>query len=184
MKKLAAIALICLLIMTGCTSNEPESLSDEEIIPVAATKATKEPLPDTLTEDQGEQSDVEGGLLNEKMNTINFENISGYFTRKTVQDEVEYIEMFAFEKDTFIRIATHELDREVFAYNYKSDDFTYIYYFDGEMTTKTIMNVATGAVLEDDEGYAELLTQSADELKGYFKDLLEVAGISPDELHY
>ncbi len=184
MRKLTAIAIICLMIMSGCTTSAPESLSDEEISPIAASKATKIPAAEATQEVEENSSEDTDGLLEDKMGTISFENISGYFTRKAVQDEVEYIEMFAFEKNSFIRIATHELDREVFAYNYKSDDFTYIYYFDGDMTAKTVINVATGAVLEDDGGYAELLTQSADELKGYFKDLLEVAGISPDELHY
>jgi hypothetical protein len=90
--------------------------------------------------------------------------------------------MFSFDKDTFVRIATSDIEREVFAYNYVSDDFTYIYYFDGDMAAKTVINIGTGAVLEDEQGYAELLTESADELKLYFNDLMEVAGLVPDEL--
>ena len=157
-------------------------MEEENISPVIAQKTQFEPTGEAVGSDEG-TSEEALQELNDKMAKIEFENISGYYTRRAVEEDGEYIEMFSFEKNTFIRISTKGLDREVFAYNYKSDDFTYIYYFDGVMTAKTVMNVGTGAVLEDPEGYAEILSPSADELKDYFKDLMEAAGLVPDELH-
>ena len=69
------------------------------------------------------------------------------------------------------------MEQEVFAYNYQTDDFTYLYYFDGDLMTKTRFNVATGDVIEDEAGYADLLKTDADDLKVYFTSLLGESGI-------
>jgi hypothetical protein len=95
---------------------------------------------------------------------------------------MQFMEMFSFDKANFIRIAENDVEREVFAYNYTSDDFTYIYYFDGELVSKTVFNVSTGAILEDEDGFTEYLTTDAEELKIYFNTLLDSSGITLDEL--
>lgn len=185
MKKYFVILLMVLLLTAGCSKIYTPDIKDENISPAAASKAD-----DALSEQSAEptqeatQTETDPAVpLEEKMAIIGFEKVSGYYTRKALEEDTEYMEMFSFEKNTFIRITTSDLEREVFAYNYKSDDFTYIYYFDGDIAAKTIINVGTGAVLEDNEGYAELLTLSADELKLYFSSLLEAAGLVPDDLH-
>ena len=174
-----------LLLTTGCSKFNAPDIRDENIEPAEAVKTTdavSAQESQSPAEEAQEQADT-AVSLQEKMATAGFEKVSGYYTRKVFEDETEYMEMFSFEKNTFIRITTSDIEREVFAYNYKSDDFTYIYYFDGDMAAKTVINVGTGAVLEDEEGYAELLTLSADELKLYFNSLMEAAGLVPDDLH-
>ena len=189
MRKILILLMVMMFFVTGCSNKAAPSLNDENINPIEAKPAESSVI---NQEDQNQQEiseeeniDVNDTSLKEKMALIDFEEVSGYYTRKAIEEETEaeYVEMFSFEKNTFIRITTTELDREVFAYNYLSDDFTYIYYFDGEMTAKTKINVETGAVIEDSGDYAELLTVTADEIKLYFGDLMEVAGLDPDDLH-
>lgn len=188
LKKSLILVLSILLIASiasGCSVNTLPSLSEEGVSPIVAQEATKEPL---IEKAQEELEPIENAVdttpsLKEAMLKIDFEEVAGYYTRTAIEDESEYVEMFVFEKNTFARIATNDLEREVFAYNYLADDFTYIYYFDGEMTAKTEMNIGTGIVYLDESGYAELLTLSAEELKTYFSDLMEAAGISPVDLH-
>jgi hypothetical protein len=185
LKKLFVVLLMMLLLFTGCSSFNAPDIRDENISPAAADKAedavAEQSSQPTQEADQNQEDSATS--LQEKMAIIGFEEVSGYYTRKAFEEDTEYMEMFSFEKNTFIRITTSDVEREVFAYNYKSDDFTYIYYFDGEIAAKTVINVGTGAVMEDEEGYAEFLTLSADELKIYFNSLLEAAGLVPDDLH-
>ncbi len=186
MKKTFILLLIVLFVLSGCSNNSAPSLDNENISPVEALEAaTEEPNINESYQIETQESETmpDVSSLKEKMALIGFEEVSGYYTRNAIEEDVEYMEMFSFEKNTFVRISTNDLEREVFAYNYQSDDFTYIYYFDGELAAKTKINVDTGAVLEDSDGYAELLSASADELKIYFSDLLEAAGLSPDELY-
>ena len=180
MKKIY-ILLIALLTLSvaGCESISVPDLEQENISPADVQKATSVPTEEISRQVQSETQEIS---LADKMSAIGFEEVSGYYTRRALEDETEYVEMFSFDKDTFVRIATSDVEREVFAYNYVSDDFTYIYYFDGDMAAKTVINIGTGAVLEDEQGYAELLTESADELKLYFNDLMEAAGLVPGEL--
>jgi len=184
LKKTIIVLMIVLLLLSGCVTNNAPDIKGENIQPAQALQAASEPTgQDLKPQEEAPKDDAQVTVsLKEKMAIIGFEEISGYYTRKALEDETEYVEMFSFEKTTFIRIATSELEREVFAYNYASDDFTYMYYFDGDMTAKTIINIGTGAVTEDAEGYAELLTENADELKVYFSDLMEAAGLVPNEL--
>ena len=184
MKKYFVILLIVLLLLTGCSKFYAPDIQDENIEPAEAVKASDEVSgQETQPTEEVQQQTESAASLNEKMAIIGFQKVSGYYTRKAFEEDTEYLEMFSFDKNTFIRITTSDVEREVFAYNYKSDDFTYIYYFDGDMAAKTVINVGTGAVLEDEEGYAELLTLSADELKIYFGSLMEAAGLVPDDLH-
>ena len=108
--------------------------------------------------------------------------VSGVYSRKVLEDDTNITEMFTLDKTNFIRVATNDFEQEVYAYNYISDNFTYMYYFDGELVSKTIFNVDTGAILQDADGYSEFLKVVAEEQKIYFYELINVAGITIDEI--
>lgn len=158
--------------VTQATIDPTEKASSE------ATNALNESVQAT-----GEQtSDTQIIPLNDKFAQIEFYMVSGFYSRKVQQDGLEFIETFALDKNSFVRIAENELEQEVFAYNYRSDDFTYIYYFDGELMSKTIFNVDTGAILQDPDGYTESLKIDAEEIKIYFYALLDTAGLTVEDL--
>jgi hypothetical protein len=177
--KLVIFSLIILLIFSGCATNSAPDLTDEPIEQFKVIKSTDNQ--DEIIEEQSNQP-TQDLPLEEKFSTIDFYLVSGIYSRKVLQGEIEYTEMFSLDKNSFIRIASNELEQEVFAYNYVSDDFTYLYYFDNEMLSKTIFNIDTGAVLQDSAGYAELLTKEAEELKIYFYDLMGASGLNPTDL--
>lgn len=186
MKKILVIMIIFILLTAGCEYNAPV-LIDEPIETFEVARATIEPTinetpaPEKSTEED-DVIDTDGATLDEKLAKIEFFMVSGYFCRNVLEEDTTITEMFSFDKNSFVRIATSELEREVYAYNYLSDDFTYIYYFDGDLVSKTVFNIDTGAILEDSDGYAELLKADADELKKYFYELMDISGFSLDEL--
>ena len=188
MKKLFISLIITIIILSGCTSKSAPDLLDENIETFEVTKATQETVLDTHKPDNNEipeetqSTETKKIKLEDMFAKIDFYLVSGFYSRNVVQEEVEFTEMFALDKTNFVRIAQNELEQEVFAYNYVSDDFTYIYYFDGEMMNKTVFNISTGAILQDEDGYAELLKADAEEIKIYFYELLEISGLSAEEL--
>ena len=172
------IFIFITLLMVGCSNNKPKDLISENINTIDLEEET---MQDIISEI--EQNNKGTNLaVEEKLANIGFKLISGQYTRKVLQEEIEYTEMITTEKNSFLRIASNELEQEVYAYNYESDDFTYLYYFDIELISKTKFNIATGAILVDDEGYAELLTIDAQELKLYFFDLMNEGDLEIEEL--
>ncbi|MCK5129388.1 MAG: hypothetical protein KAQ68_06035 [Clostridiales bacterium] len=183
MKRLSIFLIIIVLALSGCAVDSAPELAAEDIKTFDVIKETQEATQPTEKPQATEESvESEGVTIEEKLAKIDFYLISGFFSRNVVQEEVEYTEMFALDKTSFVRIAQNDVEQEVYAYNYISDDFTYIYYFDGEMTSKTVFNIATGAILQDPDGYTELLTIDAEELKVYFFSLLDASGIIVEEL--
>lgn len=129
-----------------------------------------------------QQTSSANATLDEKFAKIDFYLVAGVYSREVLQDEIEITEMFTLDKTNFVRVASGEFEQEVFAYNYVSDNFTYLYYFDGEMVSKTVFNVDTGAILQDINGYSEYLKVDAEELKLYFEELIRTAGIEISEI--
>ncbi len=171
MKKTGLIIVLAITIwLAGCESSPAVDLTDEVI-------ATFPVIDEANLADTTGGSAAAGSNLAEKFETIGFLPISGQFARNVIEDDVTYTELFSLEKENFIRIAASDMEQEVFAYNYQTDDFTYLYYFDGDLMTKTRFNVATGDVIEDEAGYADLLKTDADDLKVYFTSLLGESGI-------
>ena len=132
--------------------------------------------------DSTQQTSVDQTTLDEKFAKIDFYLVSGVYSRKVLQEDVEITEMFTLDKTNFVRVASGEFEQEVYAYNYVSDNFTYLYLFDGELVSKTVFNVDTGAILQDINGYSEYLKADADELKSYFTELIRAAGIEISEI--
>lgn len=178
------------IIFSGCADNNTPDLLDEPIETFEVTQAITEPTETTVTEtdesvqatDEQQPSEEQILLLDDKFAIIEFFMVSGFYSRNVTQDGLEFTEMFSLDKNNFVRIAENELEQEVFAYNYFSDDFTYIYYFDGDLMSKTIFNVNTGAILQDEEGYTESLKIDAEEIKIYFYALIESAGLTVEDL--
>lgn len=181
MKKiLLLLIIVCTLIFTACTNDKIEDIDDERIPKFDIHKSDEVDETDETGEaDKEPQVNI---LLNDKFAEIDFYLVSGVYSRNVLQDEVKMLEMFALDKDSFVRIASSDMEQEVYAYNYTSDDFIYMYYFDGELLSKTVINVSTGAVLQDEEGYAELLVSDADDLKAYFIQLIYLGNISLPDL--
>lgn len=177
--KLITLALALTFLISGCSINKPPELSDE---PIETLEVIEFSSPEEESSDNTLDVIDSNVSLDEKFLKIDFHCVSGMYTRKVLQDDIELVEMFSFEKNSFIRIASNEMEQEVYAYNYLSDDFTYLYYFDGELMSKTKINLETNAILEDTAEYAELLFADAEELKIYFGDLLEASGLNVEEL--
>lgn len=175
MKKII-IFLIAILLLTGCAKSKAPNILDEPIVTFEVSEA-KNP-----SQDESSNNLEVPQSIQDRFASINFHMVSGNYCRNVTQDGVEYSEMFVGYKNNFVRIATNEMEQEVFAYNYISDDFTYLYYFDGELLSKTIFNVGTGAIIQDSEEYAELLTTEAEQIKVYFNDLLTTSGLSISNL--
>ena len=175
MKKTGLIlVLMTVILFSGCTSSSATDLTEE----VIATF----PVYDEAELATATSSPTANLGLAEKFEAIGFMMVSGQYTRNVTEDEITLTEMFALEKTNFIRIAYSDMEQEVFAYNYETDDFTYLYYFDGELMTKTKFNIETGAILEDEAKYADLLTTDAEALKVYFYALLDEAGLEITDL--
>lgn len=177
MKKII-IFLIAIFLLTGCTRSDAPQLLDEPIVTFDVTEVTSIPeendkLPSTQKANQS---------IEDRFALIDFCVVSGNYSRNVMHDDVEFTEMFVGYKNNFVRVATNDMEQEVFAYNYTTDDFTYLYYFDGELMSKTVFNIETGAVLQDPEGYAELLLTQAEEIKIYFNDLLKASGLTLNDL--
>ncbi|MEX1308496.1 MAG: hypothetical protein AB1Z19_08210 [Eubacteriales bacterium] len=168
------LVLMVVLLIAGCASTSSVELTDE----VIATF----PVYDEAELASASNSPTSTSDLAEKFETIGFVMVSGQYTRNVTEDDITLTEMFALDKTNFIRIAFDDMEQEVFAYNYTTDDFTYLYYFDGELMTKTKIHVDTGAVLEDEAGYADLLTTDAEALKVYFNALIDDAGLTISDL--
>jgi len=164
------IALVLTLLMAGCTTPSAVDLTEEAI-------ATFPVIDEASLADATDSSVAVDPSLSDKFEAIGFLPIAGQYSRNVTQDDITYTEMFSLGKENFIRIAASDMEQEVFAYNYHTDDFTYLYYFDGDLMTKTKFNVSTGDIIEDESGYAELLRTDADDLKQYFNGLLDESGI-------
>ncbi|MCK5811615.1 MAG: hypothetical protein KAG94_01830 [Clostridiales bacterium] len=179
MKKLLIIGLISTLIFTSCSNSLVIPLDEEPINTFEVTKDSEinssNPTPTETTESQGIS-------LDEKFANIDFYLVAGVYSRNVLQDDIKMTEIFAIDKTNFVRVASNEFEQEVFAYNYVSDNFTYLYYFDDEIISKTIFNIDTGAILEDIDGYSELLKVKAEEIKVYFNALIEKVEITIEEI--
>jgi uncharacterized protein YceK len=178
MRKIIPI-LIIVLILSGCASNGVVPLTEEPVETFDVEKRSSEPV----ATDSEETGNATAENIKDKFSIIGFHQVSGVYSRKVLEGEAEVVEMFSLEKHNFIRMKSGEFEREIFAYNYLSDDFTYLYYFNGELMAKTIMNIDTGAVMEDEDEYAPLLESEAEAVKQYFNDLIVEAGIGMDELN-
>ena len=155
-----------ILILSGCT-NEHEA---------DASRGPQESTAVINSEESANDS------FEEKLNSIGFSLVSNEFVRNVIQDDTEIMEMLALEKNSFIRTTINGFEQEAYAYNYISDDFIYLYYVEDELMAKTVYNIQTGEVLQDDAGYSALLATEAEALKQYFYDLLEEALLTIDEL--
>ena len=172
--------------LTGCFENDINDINDEIIETFEVIKSEEEnngssPIIDEILGNNNENSTVDTAL-NDKFASIDFYQIAGIYTRNVQQDDIEVMEMFAQDKNSFLRIASNDLEKEVYAYNYVMDEFTYLYYFDSELISKTVINVTTGKIERDDAGYASLIADDATALKDYFYELINTAGIILDEL--
>ncbi|MEX1377125.1 MAG: hypothetical protein AB1Z23_06545 [Eubacteriales bacterium] len=184
--KIAISVLIISIVLSGCIGNDIKSIDDEVIETFEVIKSEGDSSQGSIFEksqsgSSDENRETNNGL-DEKFSTISFSLVSGVYSRNVVQDDIEVLEMFAQDRNNFVRIASNNLDKEVFAYNYVSDEFTYLYYFDGELFSKIVIDVESGKVIQDDENYAEMLMTDAEELKEYFNALINSAGISVEEL--
>lgn len=179
-----------MLLFTGCTTTNAKKLTDEPVVTFEVSEATSAPDDNAITNDDIHQNDDSTTntddvslSINDKFASIEFSIVSGNYCRNVTHDDVEYTEMFVGNKNNFVRVATNDLEQEVFAYNYILDNFTYLYYYDGELMSKTVFNITTGVVLEDSEEYADLLKAEAEEIKIYFNDLLKTSGLNVQDLN-
>lgn len=187
MKSIPIITIIIsVMLLSACSGSPALPLEDE---PIATFEVTQTQLSDPTAEpdddstvDQTEPSIVEPLSLDSKFASIEFYQVNGVFTRVLSQDELEITELFSLDKDTFIRVAVNDIDREIFSYNYSSEVFTYLYYLDGELLSKTVINLNTGEVLQDEDQFAQLLITDAEDLRTYFYELLEQSGILIEEI--
>jgi hypothetical protein len=177
-KSIVMILIVIVFLAVSCLNSEPVDLSQEQI---QALEIKEETIQDAI-EEMAQNEGPTNLILEDKFAIIDFKLVSGKYTRSVIQDEVEYIEMIALDKNSFLRIAANEIEQEIYSYNYKSDDFTYLYYLKDELLSKTKFNIDTGAILIDEDGYAELLTIEAQELKQYLFDLLEQSDIAIEDL--
>ncbi len=174
MKRYIFIAMAVLLgvvAFAGCNEKDMDDIDAEVIETFEVIKS------DTSSGNVNENSPI-----NEKFESIDFYLISGIYSRNVIQEDIEILEMFALDRTNFVRIMSSDLEREVFAYNYMSDEFTYLYYFDGELMSKTVINLDTGKVVEDKDNYAPMLKEDAQQLKEYFYSLIDIAQIDVTEL--
>lgn len=180
MHKLILI-LVIILLLCGCV--KAPALDKDTVAPSPSPTPVEEtPIP---TPDQGTPEPSDTGLsltLEERMATLSFVPVSGRYARNSIQDNIEYTEMFLIDKSSFIRAALNETEEEVFAYNYENDQFTYLYYFEGELLSKVIYDIGADTVLEDEDALADLLINDAQDLKNYFFVLLDTAEIGVEEL--
>ena len=120
--------------------------------------------------------------LEEKLEEASFVLNDDYYIREVTQDQTIYEEILNLEEDKFVRITEDGSDKEVFSYNYETDKFNYLYYFDGELIN-TFVYSYKDEVAEVDEGdLFEALEKEISALKGYFEDLLNSEDILVKEL--
>lgn len=184
MRKIISIlfmtVFLCSCAKAPVLDEESFSPSPEPSPPPAAETAV--PLPQ-----DGDSTPAPSGAgislsLEKRMASISFTPVSGQYVRRSIKGEVAYTEMFALDKSSFVRAALDGTEEEVFAYNYQLDRFTYMYFFEGEMLSKMVYDMGTGAVIMDEDNLLELLTGSAEDLRDYFYSLLDQAGIGVEEL--
>lgn len=175
------IILAAALLLSSCTKAPG---LDENTFPPSPSPMAEEETPYPRDEDPTPDPGSAGLSLSleERMASLSFVPISGQYVRNSMQGDVKYTEMFVTDKSSFVRAASDESEEEVFAYNYTSDRFTYLYYFEGELLSKVVYDVGADTVLEDTDDLAELLKGEAQALKNYFYALLDAAGIGVEEL--
>ena len=111
--------------------------------------------------------------VTEKLESASFLYEDNYYVRNVVQDEGTYREVLDTEANNFMRILNVDSDKEVFDYNYITDTFSYLYYFEDELIMRVVYDYVMGEVLLDEaEQYDNLITD-INTLKLYFEDLLE-----------
>lgn len=190
LRKIIVIMFVALF-LTGC-SNSGILTIEEDIADIeqAAAEKKSETVKDEDLEEDIEEAESKADMtqdnttLDDKMNTITFVRVSNYFMRESMQDDTPYKEIFAVEKDSFIRIGMSDSEEEVFSYNYKTDEFTYLYYFADELISKVVYRVNDDIVIEDEDQLADLLKTDAQLLKDYFYELIEEAEIDIKLLEY
>ncbi|MBN2852529.1 MAG: hypothetical protein JXQ23_07325 [Clostridia bacterium] len=201
MKKSIILFMIIILVFTGCSTSDVVPLTEEPIATFNVSKETSDPTEspeDTASESatavpaettvtpspssSPSSSAVAELTLDEKFAKVNFFLVAGVYTRNVLQNDMKVTEMFTLDKTNFIRIASNDFEQEIYAYNYISDNFTYLYYFDGELISKTVFNIDTGAILQDIDGYSELLKIDAEDLKSYFFTLIGEASLTIEEI--
>ena len=120
--------------------------------------------------------------VKEKLEGASFLYEDNYYVRNVVQDEGTYREVLDTEANNFMRILNVDSDKEVFDYNYITDTFSYLYYFEDELIMRVVYDYVMGEVLLDEaEQYDNLITD-INTLKLYFEDLLEENELEVDEL--
>lgn len=179
------LVLILLLLLSACAKAPALDGSSSSPFPAPSPPPAAETAAPRPQDGDNTPAPGSAGIslsLDERMAAISFTPVSGQYVRRSMQGDIAYTEMFAPDKSSFVRAALDGTEEEVFAYNYQLDRFTYMYFFEGEMLSKTVYDMGTGTVLADEDDLAELLTGSAQDLKDYFHSLLTQAGIGVAEL--
>jgi hypothetical protein len=146
------LLLIAIFLLTGCSKPNIQDLENEPIVTFNVIEETSQATNEPSQNNGSSNNNVTGTeTIQEKFTSIDFYLVSGNYCRKVTQDDTEFTEMIVGYRDNFVRVATNEIEQEVFAYNYISDDFTYLYYFYGELISKTDFNIGTGAIIQDPE---------------------------------
>ena len=178
--KLLLVVVFIASAFTGCLGTDIKDINEEVIETFEVIKAEDDgssvPAVNSLLENEADRE------LDGKFALIDFTMVAGVYSRNVMQGEIEVLEMFARDRNSFLRVASDNTEQEVYAYNYVSDEFTYLYYFESELISKTVINVSSGKVIRDDGGYAELIEADAQDLKDYFNELINTADISISEL--
>ena len=165
------LLVICVCMFGGCSSvgvreSQPESTQAQQ----------------TQSQSMQEQETQPESVLAQKLEILSFEAVSDYYSRNVVQDGASITEMLVIADMRFVRIAMGDDEEEVFAYNYFSDEFTYMYFLADELVVKVVYNIGDDKVIEDKDDFIDLVKIEAIELKEYFESLMETADISDIEL--
>jgi hypothetical protein len=190
--KKAVIFALVLIFIQGCAANRildlkdelnaADSISDNDTTGVHDSGSVPSEQKNTQTAISGTTDPNNDTGLEDKLSGISFIRVSDYYVRECEQDGAGYKEMFIPGKDCFVRIGSGESEEEVFSYNYKTDIFTYLYYFSNDLIFKMVYKVAAEEVIEDENDLADLLKTDAELLKEYFNDLMKEANIDINEL--
>ncbi len=172
MKRLVFLLIFVLILFSGCSTQITNESADPAVAEAGADKADT-----SLPAEENPQLP-----LIDKFETISFVIKDKYYTRSVVQEGAEFVEMFVPDKDSFVRIMNEEDEQEVYSYNYRTSEFTYVYYIADEKVIKVVYNIDKDEVVEDEDDFIEFLKSDAVELKVYFEYLIEEAGIEIDEL--
>ena len=174
MKKFLLI-ITCICLLSGCASAEVKDIKQN--IEQNTSKIMEQSTSNII-----EQNIKEESALAEKLKALSFEPVSDYYLRNVKQDDADITEMFIPGENSFVRIAMNDDEEEVFSYNYKSDEYCYLYYFSDEQIAKVVYDIGKDKVIEDEYDFFDLVKADAIELKEYFNSLLETADISIEEL--